>query len=176
MTLPTTQQYSAIPVDGQPQGRRMSVREQGKRLSQLSSPLGDLIDLNRASTYSWGEAQFATAASNTPFSVSFPDTSSPATTESVTMAEWTPKSSISNESDKTAVASPVRAEKAGSKDIEAPGSSRALCGAKAAWPLRKRFWIPLVLTMFGGALALVLLPFVGKGKAGWDTPDTIKFA
>ncbi|KAI0646463.1 hypothetical protein C8Q79DRAFT_671695 [Trametes meyenii] len=124
------------------------------RFSKSINPLADADAFqDTASLQPLEDGQYMTATPNTPSSVYFPESCpTPTASPSAGAQERTPKTSLSGQSDSTAVAMPeVSPGKTEVKDIERSGGQRrAQCEAHVPLPVQKRAqwaYIGLMVTL-----------------------------
>ncbi|KAH9852461.1 hypothetical protein C2E23DRAFT_181525 [Lenzites betulinus] len=159
-------------------GLKASVLVWARRHSRHTDPLASVhIDDDSSDTYSLEDGPFLTAAPNTPLSISFPEgLSTPVSASAVT--ERTPKTSLSNQSDKTAVETPPAGfGKADVKfdDLEAAHEEVIPCGTNVPTPLR--WWVTALLV---GVMALAIVglavALAYSAEKGWAAPLLVSYA
>ncbi|KAI8986742.1 hypothetical protein BD414DRAFT_536654 [Trametes punicea] len=152
-------------------GVKEAIRGWARRFSRQVSPLTAGLDPEVASVLSVDDALYVTATPNTPSSIAFPDVCASPTPDAGGQ-ERTPKSSISNQSDKTAVGTPqVSDGRTGeTKEFEVmPNQTDTRWRDNVPIPLRPWFKWSLVIAMVFGIAGLATAYYSNQAHDGWDT-------
>ncbi|KAI0674469.1 hypothetical protein C8Q78DRAFT_989394 [Trametes maxima] len=142
-----------------------------RRFSHSIDPLADVGDGDTESLQSLEDCQYMTATPNTPSSICFPD-SRPNPASPAGVQERTPKSSLSQQSDSTAVATPeARLGEIDVKDIEhSAGQLHAQCGVNVPLAIRKRVQGTYAVFMASLAILLEVWCWYSKKHDGFKSP------